>query len=40
MIGEIVYKYSKGVKFKQGMATKLSLGSKVYRLKSVAKYYW
>ena len=33
MIGEIVYKYSKGVKFKQGMATKLSLGSKVYRAK-------
>jgi hypothetical protein len=33
MIGEIVYKYSKGEKFKQGMATKLPLGSKVYRTK-------
>lgn len=30
-IGQIIYKYKKGEKFKQGMATKLPIGSKVYK---------
>lgn len=33
VIGQIVYEYKKGEKFKQGMATKLPIGSKVYKAK-------